>query len=217
MKSKGSFVLVLGMVSIFLGKVHGDLIEDGFKNIWNRNLRSGNQTQVKEQSIKEDKLFSWNYYQLPHSINLAEIEKARKDAKNKEYTEKDIDDFFWNMSSSQEIENYKKLLEAGKKYVLLFFFKPSEAKNLIQNIKTFCSIFDWRLIGITCRGDGQEYIPEIRKGFEISNKMGLKTFPCLIMVNLKNGRYRQIKEEDVPNYFLEDRILEILQEENTKR
>ena len=43
--------------------------------------------------------------------------------------------------------------------------------------------------------------------------MGLKTYPCLIMLNLKNGKYRQIKE-DIPQYCkLEERILEILEEE----
>lgn len=140
--------------------------------------------------------------------------------KDKYYDEKDLNRFMLRVNSDpDEVQRYNKLVEAGKKYILIVYdlLSDQSTEAVVRKAYYFKRAYNWEVIGVSYYKSDFSPISTVFKECGFHKTIDFKAFPTLILADPKRGIYRKLFEgpeyDLIGTYGLEDLILKIAEED----
>lgn len=197
MNTKALFIIA----SIVLS---GTLLAYETKSAWEEKRETRNEMRHHQERIvkipweKSDRMLSEEEAQKTRGA----AEKLKKDQIQRNFTDQDVDNFFWKMAIPVWVKEDKLFLEAAKNYVLLFFYEPYNDdihtgelyEHSIPLVKNFADSFQFKLIAITYFGSEKDLFKgiEVRPDNGISKKVKIERYPYLVLVDPKKETFKQV-------------------------
>ncbi|MBI5346974.1 MAG: conjugal transfer protein TraF [Chlamydiae bacterium] len=184
-----------------------------------KNSRSDEENAVDVKKTPQE--YTWQQIPLPkEELTSVAIDNNYKNTiKDKYYDENDLNRFMLRMNSDpEEVQRYNKLVEAGKKYILIVYDLPDDKyyKGITHEVYYFKRVYNWEVIGINKFKSDLSLIPTSFKDNGFHKTIDFKAFPTLILADPKRGIYRKIVEGSEYNIeikTLEDLILKIVEDD----
>jgi type-F conjugative transfer system pilin assembly protein TraF len=90
----------------------------------------------------------------------------------------------------EEIANTKAIKKMAKSYALLFFYEGNSLDTpiLAKTVTTFAKSYGFELMGIPMDGYIDANIPQNREVKGLAEKMGVKAFPAMFLLNPETGK-----------------------------
>lgn len=162
---------------------------------------------------KTKKFLRWNeYWQKQSSAFSHSVLRAQLDDPSLDYN---LTFSHYNGSvpyrkAAEQQEKEKVVAEMAKSYGLFYFFKGADPMHvgLAQTVTGFASRYDIAVIPVSVDGVVPQGINNVRVNHGEAEKINVKAFPALFVVNPKNGEYHPIaygfiSQEDIATRFVQ--------------